>query len=134
MRSSMNFDRYWVVKIRMVMLLMGFIISACSTFTFLAAFYTRAKALAIVFTALWLLAGASAKRSERSHTLEGTWMTLVCELLCAIDQMSAFQMIRATVALTPLRTHFSLGETFTVHLQAVYLCAFTAWEFKLTGR
>ena len=134
MSSSMHWDRYWVVKIGMVMLLVGFIISTCSAFTFLAAFNTRAKALAIVFTAFRLLACATAKGSEWSHTLERTWMTLVCKLLSTIDQMPAFQMIRATVALTTLGTYFSLGETFTVHFQAVYLRAFAAWQFKLTGR
>ena len=130
----MNFNRNRVVKIGMVMLLMGFIISTCSTFTFLAAFNTRAKALAIIFTAFRLLACAPTKRGEWSHTFECTWMTLVCELLSPIDEMSTLQMIRATVALATLGTYFSLRETFTIHFQAVYLCAFTAWQLKLTGR
>ena len=134
MSSSMHRDRYWVVKIGMVMLLVGFVISTCSAFTFLAAFNTRAKALAIIFTAFRLLACAPAKGGEWSHTLKSARVTLVCELLSAIDEMSTLQMIRTTVALASLGTYFSLGETFTIHFQAVYLCTFTARQLKLTGR
>jgi hypothetical protein len=116
------------------MLLMGFIISTCSAFTFLAAFNTRAKALAIIFTAFRLLACAPAKGGEWSHTLKSARVTLVCELLSAIDEMPTLQMIRTTVALASLGAYFSLGETLTIHFQAVYLCAFTARQLKLTGR
>jgi hypothetical protein len=51
MSSSMNFHRNWIVMMGVGMLLMGFIISASSTLTFLAAFNTRAKALAVILSA-----------------------------------------------------------------------------------
>lgn len=91
-----------------------------------SALHSCAVALAVIFAAAGLLAGALAFWHEGRYSLEGAGVPEVRQLLRLVDLQPALGFVAAGVAVAALSADPPLREALAVHFQAVDFGALTS--------
>jgi len=107
-------------------MVMWFAILTIQTLTFLGAFHTSSKTLAIIFAALRFFAGASSDWNESWYSFKCSGVSKICHLLGFINLILTIGFIATTIAFTSFVAESSFRKTFAIHFKAVNFGAFTA--------
>lgn len=104
-------------------------VTTVRTITCLCARYSSVETLTVLLLTLWFLAVACPVYMPVS------WVTLQFQLiLCCLDMILMAFLIITSITCAFRCTHFTCGETFTIHFETVCLltCTSTFWVFFLS--